>query len=142
MNTLRQDITTALNRHSAEQNSNTPDFILAEYLIDCLAAYDRATAARHRHHHGVNETMEMVFTEPQLPATPTTPTFDLPPIGATLMFLIDNFYAADEQIGNIVTVTEHGRGGFFTTTNTQAVKWGFPPEDWHVGLEIVKLPQP
>ena len=38
MNTLRQDLTTLLNCHNTDATSNTPDFILAEYLIDCLAA--------------------------------------------------------------------------------------------------------
>jgi hypothetical protein len=44
--TLRQEIERAINRHSAENGSNTPDFILAEYLTDCLAAFDKAVAAR------------------------------------------------------------------------------------------------
>lgn len=39
-------IASALNRNSLENGSNTPDFILAEYLTDCLAAFDRAVAAR------------------------------------------------------------------------------------------------
>ena len=44
--TLRQEIAAAINRHSAENGSNTPDFILAEYLTDCLAAFDKAVNAR------------------------------------------------------------------------------------------------
>lgn len=43
---LWSQIATVLNRHSAESASNTPDFILAEYLKDCLRAFDRATNAR------------------------------------------------------------------------------------------------
>jgi hypothetical protein len=46
MSNLRKDIEIAINKHSAEGGSDTPDFILAEYLIDCLAAYDKATVAR------------------------------------------------------------------------------------------------
>jgi septal ring factor EnvC (AmiA/AmiB activator) len=30
-----------------EKNSNTPDFILAEYLTMCLHAFDKATQRRH-----------------------------------------------------------------------------------------------
>jgi len=45
---LREEIQIALNRHSAENGSNTPDFVLAEYLTDCLAAYDKATKSRDR----------------------------------------------------------------------------------------------
>lgn len=46
MSTLRDDIRAVLNRHSAENGSNTPDYILAEYLTACLIAFD--TATRHR----------------------------------------------------------------------------------------------
>ena len=44
--TLRKEIEQALNRHSAENESNTPDFILASYIEDCLAAFDTAVNAR------------------------------------------------------------------------------------------------
>lgn len=45
---LREQIEHAINRTSNENGSNTPDFILAEYLVSCLAAFDRATQARER----------------------------------------------------------------------------------------------
>ncbi len=35
-----------INRESMETGSNTPDFILAEYLFDCLRAFDNATRKR------------------------------------------------------------------------------------------------
>lgn len=44
--TLPRDLEALLNMHSAENGSNTPDFILAEYLMDCLHAFE--TASRHR----------------------------------------------------------------------------------------------
>lgn len=44
--TLREDIRAAINRHSRESASNTPDFILAEYLLGCLAAFEQAVGAR------------------------------------------------------------------------------------------------
>lgn len=43
---LHEEIRSTLNRYSAENGSNTPDFILAEYLIGCLEAFDMAVAAR------------------------------------------------------------------------------------------------
>jgi hypothetical protein len=46
MTDLRKDIETAINVHSAENASNTPDFILAEYLTACLAAFDTAVQQR------------------------------------------------------------------------------------------------
>jgi hypothetical protein len=45
-NNLKDAIAHAINRYSAENGSNTPDFILAEYLVDCLAAFDRAVTKR------------------------------------------------------------------------------------------------
>ena len=47
---LRKQIETAINGMSAENGSNTPDFILAEFLTDCLAAFDGAVNARERWH--------------------------------------------------------------------------------------------
>jgi hypothetical protein len=37
---LREAIESAINRHSAENGSDTPDFILARYLTACLEAFD------------------------------------------------------------------------------------------------------
>lgn len=44
--TLEQEIAELLNRHSVENDSNTPDFILAAYVVECLDAYARAIKAR------------------------------------------------------------------------------------------------
>ncbi len=48
MSDLRKEIETSINRASAENSSNTPDFILAEFLLDCLAAFDKASRAREK----------------------------------------------------------------------------------------------
>lgn len=45
---LRKLLTDAINRASAEAGSNTPDFVLADYLVDCLDAFDRATQRRQK----------------------------------------------------------------------------------------------
>lgn len=46
MDNLRKTIESAINRNSAENGSDTPDFILAEYLTDCLSAFDKACNRR------------------------------------------------------------------------------------------------
>ncbi len=43
---LRNDIRTAINCASRENATNTPDFVLAEYLINCLNAFDQAIVRR------------------------------------------------------------------------------------------------
>ena len=45
---LRKDIETAINRNSVENNSNTPDFLLAEFLMGCLAVFDQTVVAREK----------------------------------------------------------------------------------------------
>lgn len=35
-----------INKHSIENNSNTPDFILAQYLTQCLRAWNMAVTHR------------------------------------------------------------------------------------------------
>lgn len=39
-------IRAAINCMSMENGSNTPDFLLAEYLCDCLETFDRAVIMR------------------------------------------------------------------------------------------------
>lgn len=41
-----KELESLLNRYSKENDSNTPDFILAEYLQQCLVAWNLAMAAR------------------------------------------------------------------------------------------------
>jgi hypothetical protein len=48
MSNFRKDLEQAINRNSMENGSDTPDFLLAEYLADCLAAFDKAMAAREK----------------------------------------------------------------------------------------------
>lgn len=43
---FRAELETLINKHSKENGSNTPDFILADYMIDCLNAYDKAVVCR------------------------------------------------------------------------------------------------
>lgn len=43
---LRKEIENAINRNSAENGSDTPDYILAQYLVDCLQAFDKAVTKR------------------------------------------------------------------------------------------------
>lgn len=43
---LVTELARVLNRFSAEQPSGTPDFILAEYVHDCLAAFNKTARAR------------------------------------------------------------------------------------------------
>lgn len=43
---LHQDLMGVLNKHSVENGSDTPDSILASYLIDCLKAWNTATRRR------------------------------------------------------------------------------------------------
>jgi len=41
-----EEIRKVLNRYSMENLSDTPDFILAAYLLDCLQAFCKATQRR------------------------------------------------------------------------------------------------
>ena len=43
---FRRELEELINRHSMEQESNTPDFILAMFLHSCLEAFNDATARR------------------------------------------------------------------------------------------------
>lgn len=49
-NALEKELAELLNRHSCEQASNTPDFVLANYLMNCLRAYNDAIHMRQNWH--------------------------------------------------------------------------------------------
>lgn len=43
---FRKELQTVLNKYNKENESDTPDFILAQYLEDCLYTFDIAIKAR------------------------------------------------------------------------------------------------
>ena len=46
MNDFEKELAALINRHSKENESNTPDWVLAQYLSACLAAFTIATQQR------------------------------------------------------------------------------------------------
>lgn len=44
--TFKEELRSLINRHSLENTSNTPDFILADYMHACLEAFELASNAR------------------------------------------------------------------------------------------------
>jgi hypothetical protein len=46
--TLQSALQDLLNSYSRENESNTPDFVLAEYLMNCLIAYEKAIQERNK----------------------------------------------------------------------------------------------
>lgn len=49
-NKVITELATVINRNSLEKGSNTPDFILAEYLWNCLVAHANVTQRRDNWH--------------------------------------------------------------------------------------------
>jgi len=47
---IEEEIEHVINRHSRENASNTPDWILAAFLMECLRAFERATRRREEWH--------------------------------------------------------------------------------------------
>ena len=48
--TFGQELVGLINRHSIENRSNTPDWILADYILGCLRAFDMAVHYREEYH--------------------------------------------------------------------------------------------
>lgn len=46
MEDFRLDLEILINNYSKENGSDTPDFILAEYLTDCLSTFDKTMQKR------------------------------------------------------------------------------------------------
>jgi hypothetical protein len=45
---FQTELCNLINRHSVENESNTPDFILAQYMMGCLDAFTKASLAREK----------------------------------------------------------------------------------------------
>jgi rubrerythrin len=48
--TFRKELEELINRHSKENGSSTPDYILAMFLDECLSLFDRAVGLRSIHY--------------------------------------------------------------------------------------------
>jgi hypothetical protein len=46
MRTFEHDLMDLINRHSLENESDTPDYVLATYLVSCLESYNEAVNSR------------------------------------------------------------------------------------------------
>ncbi len=47
---FRKELEELLNKYCRENESNTPDFVLADYLVNCLNAFDKATESRRQYY--------------------------------------------------------------------------------------------
>ena len=47
------DLSNLINHHNIDNDLNTPDFILANYIIDCLVAYNTTNKANKHWHRPV-----------------------------------------------------------------------------------------
>lgn len=45
---FKKELETLINKYSMENDSNTPDYILASYLVGCLKSYNHAIYLRDR----------------------------------------------------------------------------------------------
>lgn len=51
--TFKQELCILINKHSMENGSDTNDFILAAFLMDCLTAFNLSVKARDRQKKGM-----------------------------------------------------------------------------------------
>lgn len=61
---FREELETLINKHSLENGSNTPDFILAEYLCQCLMVFDTTVLSRENWYGRKDEFSDNVIPEP------------------------------------------------------------------------------
>lgn len=76
---FRRELQSLINRHSKENGCDTPDFILAEYLNDCLVTFDAAVRAREKWYGRAHEKIPYYdWPQGRLVPSPIAP----PPAGA------------------------------------------------------------
>lgn len=57
-----EELQQLINKHSLENHSDTPDFILAQYLVTCLEAFNQATSDRTHWYKPTQSTKEVANT--------------------------------------------------------------------------------
>lgn len=62
MPTFEQELTKLLNKHSQETQSQTPDYILAKYLVGCLRSFEEAHSAKKEWFAGMDDTFSAATT--------------------------------------------------------------------------------
>ena len=60
---LERELGNLLNCHSAENASDTPDFILAKFLMQCLAAWNDGVVARQKWYAPLEEADDQICVE-------------------------------------------------------------------------------
>ena len=66
---FRKELESLINSFSLENNSDTPDFILAEYLSDCLGAFDKAAKRRTEWYGDDDDNDDVTFVSDELAKT-------------------------------------------------------------------------
>jgi hypothetical protein len=102
MSDFKKELKTLLNAHSRENVSDTPDFVLAEYMSDCLRAFEKASKARDKWHQwdDAGKRIEHAAAEPSTPQTTRTCTECLKPLsfGAVLDVCRECYEKLDEKV--------------------------------------------
>ena len=55
-NAFEEELRALINKHSMENGSDTPDFILAHFLVECLIVFDAAVDARAKWYNATDDT--------------------------------------------------------------------------------------
>lgn len=63
---LREDLRKVINRHSLENGSNTPDFVLADFLVEQLNLWNKFTSIREKWHGRPDPANHNPFTDREL----------------------------------------------------------------------------
>lgn len=67
------ELSALINRYSLENGSNTPDFLLALYLTECLTTWNKAVRAREQWYGREPSAVSAPSTEPTAHLGPETP---------------------------------------------------------------------
>jgi hypothetical protein len=112
-----RELRALINKHSRENGSDTPDFILTAFLMQSLAAFDHATKSRSEWYAPPVEASEMDM-DAAGPATPPTTSAQRVPHAATTDAVLAKLRAMtpDEALATFVAAGTHNADGSLTAT--------------------------
>lgn len=114
-----RDLAGVINKHSREGGSNTPDFILAEYLSRALVGFERASKHREQWY---GKSLSIGMADAPVSASPAhggrimslrecmeaeePPTIDLHVLGKITLFMLNRGQGLDPEVGSLTAAMD------------------------------------
>lgn len=125
--TFKQELVELINRHSVENDSDTPDFVLAEYVAHCLDAFSLVTRQRDKFHGFIPFGSFTTKSTPVLDDYRWRASDELPPAGQIVEVKLENGLIKkgkyDKDVNRSCWLIEGSAGLYFRSLVNTVSEW-------------------